>query len=196
MSQTQTRKQKILGDVRKKRRQRAYATLAIVIALIGIIVGAVIFLQVPPNKVPLPPYLSRCVNSEIYHYHPTLTVTINGVGMPIPVTFNQGCPQPIHTHDSTGLLHVESDENRDYTLNDWFLLWGNFENNPTIAILNSTQIWQYKVDATHPLTMTVNGQNYTSTAPQNYVFPKNAGTASAPCSVGNCQPDNIVLTYG
>jgi len=196
MSQTQTRKQKILGDVKKKRRQRAYVTLAIVVALIGIIVGAVIFLQVPPNKVPLPPYLSRCVNSEIYHYHPTLTVTINGVGMPIPVTFNLGCHQPIHTHDSTGLLHVESDENRDYTLNDWFLLWGNFENNPTIAILNSTQIWQYKVDATHHLTMTVNGQNYTSTAPQNYVFPKNAGTASAPCSVGNCQPDSIILTYG
>ena len=116
--------------------------------------------------------------------------------MPTPVTYNSGCPQPIHTHDSTGLLHVESDENRDYTLNDWFLLWGHFENNPTIAFLNSTQIWQYKVDATHRLTMTVNGQNYTATAPQNYVFPKNSGTASAPCSVGNCQPNSVVLTYG
>ncbi len=196
MSQTQTRKQRILQDVKRKRRQRAYATLAIAITLIGIVVGAVIFLHVPPNKVPLPPYLSGCVSSEIYHYHPSLTVTINGAGMQIPVTFNSGCHQPIHTHDSSGILHVESDQNRDYTLNDWFLLWGNFENNPTIAILNSTQIWQYRVDATHHLTMTVNGQNYTSTAPQDYVFPKNAGTSSAPCSVGNCQPDNIALTYG
>ena len=195
MSQTQTRKQKILGDVKRKRRQRAYTTLAIAIALVAIIVVAVIFIRVPPNKVPLPPYLSTCVGAVTYHYHPNLVVTINGVGIQIPVTFNNGCPQPIHTHDSTGILHVESDQNRDYTLNDWFLLWGNFQNDPTIAILNSTQIWQYKVDATHHLTMTVNGQNYTATPPQDYVFPKNAGTSAAPCSVGNCQPDNIVLTY-
>src|SRR5712692_2896908 len=196
MSQTQTRKQKILGEVKRKRRQRAFATLAIVIALIAIVAVAAVFVHVPPNKVPLPSYLSVCVSSSPYHYHPNLAVTINGAVMQIPVTFNSGCPQPIHTHDSSGILHVESDTNRDFTLNDWFLLWGNFENNPTIAILNSTQIWQYKVDATHHLTMTVNGQNYTSTAPQDYVFPKNAGTASAPCSVGNCLPDNIVLTYG
>jgi len=193
---TQTRKQKILGDVKRKRRQRAITSITIAMILIAIIVAAVIFLRQPPNKVPLPAYLSACVGNVVYHYHPNLVVTINGAGMLIPVTINSGCAQPIHTHDSSGILHVESDTNRDYTLNDWFLLWGNFENNPTIAILNSTQIWQYKVDATHHLTMTVNGVNYTSTPPQDYVFPKNAGTASAPCSVGNCQPDNIVLTYG
>ena len=196
MSQTQTRKQKILGDVKRKRRQRAITSITIAVILIAIIVAAVIFLRQPPNKVPLPPYLSSCVGNVVYHYHPNLVVTIDGAGMQIPVTFNNGCPQPIHTHDSTGILHVESDQNRDYTLNDWFLLWGNFEDNPTIAILNSTQIWQYKVDSTHHLTMTVNGQNYTSTPPQDYIFPKNAGTSAAPCSVGNCQPDNIILTYG
>jgi len=196
MSQTQTRKQKILGDVKKKRRQRTIISLVIAVALIAIIVGAVIVLTPAPNKVPLPPHLSSCVNAVTYHYHPNLVVTINGVGIQIPVTFDSSCPQPIHTHDSTGVLHIESDQNLDYTLGDWFLLWGHSANNPTTAILSSTQIFDNKVDATHHLTMTVNGQIYNATAPQAYVFPKNAQTGGNSCSIGNCQPDSIVLTYG
>jgi hypothetical protein len=94
------------------------------------------------------------------------------------------------------VLHIEADQNLDYTLGDWFLLWGHSANNPTTAILNSTQIFSYKVDATHHLMMTVNGQIYNSTAPQAYVFPKSAQTGGNNCSIGNCQPDSIVLTYG
>ncbi len=199
MSQTQTRKQKILGDVKRKRRQRALTTFAIAIVLIAIIVAAVVFLRPPPNNVPLPDYLSHCVTaSQVYHSHPSVTVTVNGVGVQIPVTFDSGCNQPIHTHTTDGVLHVETDQNRDYTLGDWFLLWGHFENSPARAILNSSQIFGFKTDATHHLTMTVNGQNYTQTPPQDYVFLRNAQTGANNCSPTppSCVPDSVVLTYG
>jgi len=204
MSQNQTRKQKIMEDVKRKRKQRALTTLIIVIALIAIIVIAVFFLPKPPsNPVLLPLYLSNCVTvSFSYHSHPNLSITINGVAVTLPTTFDQSCPQPIHTHDSTGVLHLEPGDDRDYHLSDWFLLWGHFASDPNLTIFNSTQIFTNKVDATHHLTMTVNGVNETSFG--THLFPRNAAPTGGTggiglCSVAQGQPcvkDNIVITYG
>jgi hypothetical protein len=204
MSQTQSRKQKILGDVKKKRRQRALTTLTIVVALIAIIVVAVFLLPKPqPNPVQLPQYLSGCVNvSYFYHSHPNLTVIINGVGISLPVTYNPGCPQPIHTHDSTGVLHLEPGDNRDYHLSDWFLLWGYNNGNNNFTIFNQNQIFTNKVDATHHITMTVNGTPDTTF--ENHTFPRNAAPTGGVAGQGlcavatgqTCVKDNIVITYG
>jgi hypothetical protein len=208
MSQAQSRKQKILQDVKNKRRQRAIVSIVIAVALIAIIVAALIFLRGPPNQVNLPDYLSHCVNGgEFYHSHPNLTIIINGVGVPLPnSTFNSGCPQPLHTHDSSGIIHVETDQDRDYTLHDWFLLWGYFVDNNNYTIFNSGQIFTYKVDATHHLNMTLNGSPDTSF--ENHRFPRNAsptgGVSVAPpasslCDASpvgaSCVKDNIVITY-
>ena len=200
MSQTQTRKQKILGDVKRKRRQRALTTLSIVIVLIAVIVVAVAFFPRTSNLVPLPDYLSHCVYGSVYHSHPNLTIIINGVAFPFPPapgTFDSGCPQPIHTHDATGVLHIETDQNRDYTLGDWFLLWGHWANNPTTAIFNSTQIFDHKapVGGTHSLTMTVNGNPAANF--DKHVFPHNAAPVpSGPlCVIQPCVSDNIIITY-
>ncbi len=195
LSLAQSRKQKILADVKRKRRQRTIATLSVIGVLIAIIIAAVFLIHVPPNAVPLPDYLSHCVTgAQVYHSHPSVTITINGQGSLLPTTFNSGCGQPIHTHDSTGVLHVETDQSRDYTLGDWFLLWGNYANSAQTAIFNSTQIFNFKTDATHNLTMTVNGQN--STAFQNYVLLRNAQTGNNPCTPAPCVADSIVITYG
>ena len=198
MSQPQTRKQKILGDVKRKRRQRALTTLTIVIVLISVIVVAVALFPRNPNLVPLPDYLSHCVYGSAYHSHPNLTITINGANFPFPPapgTFDSGCPQPIHTHDATGVLHIETDQNRDYTLGDWFLLWGHWANNPTTAIFNSTQIFDHKVTPGHTLNMTVNG--ITNTQFNLHVFPHNAAPNSSLCTVPatGCVQDDIIIKY-
>lgn len=203
MSQAQTRKQKILGDVKRKRRQRTITSIVIAVSLIAIIVVAVIFLRPPPNRVPLPDWDSHCVTlSDFYHSHPNLTIVISGQHIFLPgPTFDSGCPQPLHTHDSSGVIHIETDQDRDYTLKDWFLLWGHFVNDPTFAIFNSTQIFTNKVDSTHHLTMTTNGVNDTTW--ENHVFPRNAsptggsgGTGLCSAPIGQtCVRDNIVITY-
>lgn len=198
MSQTQTRKQKILGDVKRKRRQRGIISITLALALIAIIVVALIFLRGPPNPVVLPDYLAHCVNGSLfYHSHPNLTVTINGANFPVPAnTFNQSCSQPIHTHaGEPGVLHIETDQDRDYTVGDWFMLWGYYVGNTTYTTFTSSQIFNYKVDSTHHLNMTVNG--IPDTTFQNYKFPRNAGTSSD-CAApsGNCVQDNLKITYG
>jgi hypothetical protein len=174
------------------------ATIAIVATLVTVIIVAIFFIpRPPPNAVQLPPYLDHCVTGPtVYHSHPTLAITISGQAIVIPVTIDDSCPQPIHTHDSSGVLHIETDQNVNYTLGDWFLLWGHWANSQTQTIFNRTQIFNNKVDATHNITMTVNGVSDTIHY-RSLQFPRNAGTTTT-CAVpgGGCQPFDIVITYG
>jgi hypothetical protein len=206
LSMAQTRKQRVLEQVQRQRRQRTILTFTIVAVLIVIIVVAVVFFpRPPPSAVPLPDYLSHCVTgSLVYHSHPNLVVTISGSGQTIPVTFDASCAQPIHTHTSDGVLHVETDQNMNYTLGDWFLLWGHAVNNANIAILNSTQIFTNKVGSGHTLTMTVNGspdlnpgdfKDHNPANIQNLMFPRNSQSGANTCSPSPCITFNIVLTY-
>jgi hypothetical protein len=51
--------------------------------------------------------------------------------------------QVLHTHDTSGLIHIEPDtpeQNHVYTIGDFFRVWGKPFGNPTRMFLNSTQI--------------------------------------------------------
>ncbi len=152
------------------------------------------------NAVVLPAYLNRCAGGTLaYHAHFSLTIVINGTNYVIPA--NDGifsipgnsCFRPIHTHDTTGTIHVETDRNRNYTLGDFFQVWGNWENNARRAVFNSTEIFGAHAVNGHTLTMTVNGNPNTSF--ENYQIPDNAQTASDTCSLVPCQTINIVIMY-
>lgn len=61
-----------------------------------------------------------------YHYHADLEIKINGQNYEIPadVGISPGVMKPVHTHDTTGELHIEGVCIRDYTLEDFFRVWG------------------------------------------------------------------------
>lgn len=191
----QSRKKAILAQVEKQRRRNRIVSLAAIV-LVAVVVAAV-FIALPKTgiAVPLPGYLDRCPTGSIrYHAHPNPSIVINGSSYTIPASLGIGaCNKPIHTHDTTGTLHVETDANQDYKLSDVFLVWGNWENNPQRVIFNSTQIFGAQAVSGHTLTMTVNGNP--DTAFQNYVIPRNAESGSNPCSTAPCQSTAIVITY-
>ena len=87
-----------------------------------------------------------------FHIHPVLTIVINGKKQVIPENIGivKDCMHPIHTHDTSGVIHVESPEQRDFTLADFFAVWD--------MTFNKNQILDAKVDATHTIVETVNGQ--------------------------------------
>jgi len=85
--------------------------------------------------------------SVIFHIHPRLEIFIDGqqatipanvgidpklwkdrtlerYGMPMPEMKEMPYMSPIHTHDTSGTLHLESTANRIYTLGDFFDIWG------------------------------------------------------------------------
>lgn len=87
-----------------------------------------------------------------FHIHPALTIVIDGEKRKIPkdVGITDGCMHPLHTHDDSGTLHVESPVRRDFTLGDFFAVWGQpFDKD---RVLDKT------VDGTHEIRLLVNGQ--------------------------------------
>ena len=183
----QQRKKRVLEEVqRQRRRQRTITLMLIGGVLVAIIVGGVYFLthQSASN---LPPYLAECVNGSLaYHSHAHLAITINGIDQLVPgqIGINGACLHPLHTHSTDGVMHVEPDQNRTFTLGDFFLVWGQ--------PFNSTQLLKEKY--TTGLLMTVNGGPPDSSL-WNYVIPKNAQyTAQNACSQSSCQEVDIKIT--
>lgn len=128
--------------------------------IIGVIAVAVVLLIVGSSS---KSHTSSKTNREValtcttdmatqFHIHPNLEIIINGQKQEIPANIGIGltCMNAIHTHDNSGVIHIESPEKRDFTLSDFFAVW-----NKTFT---SSQILDSKVDEHHVIRETVNGQ--------------------------------------
>lgn len=88
------------------------------------------------------------------HWHPHLTIKINGQEQIIPanVGINPAFHQPIHTHDATGTIHLENNNptEQNMKLEFFFKVWGK--------IFNSKCIFDYCTDEKNNVKMSVNGK--------------------------------------
>lgn len=87
--------------------------------------------------------------SPPYHHHAHLSLFVNGVQLAFPMgvgmfqpgkggsgyIYHQTCLYFLHTHDQTGILHMESKTGQPFLLGTLFKLWGE--------PLSSTQVAQY-----------------------------------------------------
>lgn len=77
------------------------------------------------NAVHLPALSSE---GSALHLHQHLDIFVNGKLMPVPsgIGVNQsvGFISDIHTHDKTGVIHVESPRIQTFTLGQFFDIWG------------------------------------------------------------------------
>lgn len=83
---------------------------------------------------------TRVLSNQPMHIHPRLEIYVNGHRATVPANvgidpdkhvdhsldkYSGGHgPAPIHTHDATGTLHVESSKTLDWRLGDFFKIWG------------------------------------------------------------------------
>lgn len=67
-----------------------------------------------------------CAQSETYHQHAMLSVYRNGVRLALPdeIGLVTGCSYEMHTHDGTGVIHIEADKPVTFTLRQFLSLWG------------------------------------------------------------------------
>lgn len=103
----------------------------------------------------------------VMHIHPNLRIIIEGNSVTIPQNIGidstlykghdldaygmKNPPMaPLHTHDSSGTIHVESTVVRDYTLGEFFDVWG--------VTFSDTCIMDKCNDGTKTVKMFVNGQ--------------------------------------
>ena len=103
------------------------------------------------------------------HVHPLLKITIDGQGVAVPagigIISGGTCFEPMHTHDALGIVHLEApDTNTQYTLGQFFQIWSATYHTVTIngvsqpIVFNSTDILGFKADATHAVTLLVDGK--------------------------------------
>jgi hypothetical protein len=86
------------------------------------------------------------------HIHVQLKILIDGRTRVIPAGVGLGASYalPMHTHDATGRLHVESNKVLPFRLRDFFTIWGK--------PFGPKQVLAQKADRQHTITMTVDGR--------------------------------------
>lgn len=69
-----------------------------------------------------------CSGTEMlsYHVHAYLEIDIRGTRQVVPANtgIRSNCLFWLHTHDGTGLIHVEAPVSANYTLGQFFTVWG------------------------------------------------------------------------
>jgi hypothetical protein len=129
-------------------------------------------LQSRIDKMGLPPLGAEQL---AYHIHQNLQVYVDGRLEPVPTGLgalsSTGLAE-IHTHDSSGTIHVEAGATRNYDLQDVFDVWG--------VLFTKDQIGEYKVDADNKIRIYVDGQLF----------------GSDPTKIPLKDQEVIVVTYG
>ena len=65
---------------------------------------------------------------NVEHIHAHLDVQVDGQAVPVPADIGidrtHGTISPMHTHDATGVVHIESPVKRQFSLGEFFSEWG------------------------------------------------------------------------
>jgi hypothetical protein len=73
--------------------------------------------------------------SVLYHVHAHLAIIKDGqwLALPMQVGILSQCTYEMHTHDQTGIIHIEAPNLKTYTLGDFFDIWGEPLTNTNVA---------------------------------------------------------------
>ena len=114
-------------------------------------------------------------SDTIYHVHARLRVYVDGKPVTVPANIgidpSTGFLDSLHTHDTTGIIHMEAVRPYNFTLGQFFTVWG--------VKFTSSQLGAYKVGGGKVLAVYANGKKVAN--PTGYAMKAR---------------DNIVVGYG
>lgn len=94
------------------------------------------------------------------HIHAHLDIFVDGKAITVPAEIGippSGGVTPVHTHDTSGIIHIESpDAHATYTLGQFFDIWG--------VQLTTNTLGSYKTTTTQTLSVYDNGKPVTDPA--------------------------------
>lgn len=162
----------------RKKRQRQYVIIAAIAVIVIVIVAYVVSSQPPSYPAQTPSSLSdvptiTITTNPVEHIHVHLDIYINGTAYQVPANLGHVSDNSIfyalHTHDTTGLIHIESPSVQTFTLRQLFEVYG--------WPLDSNHIF----DKVGPVTLYVNNGMTPKTFDVNYAMQAH---------------DEIVLVFG
>jgi hypothetical protein len=90
------------------------------------------------------------------HIHQHLDIFVDGIPVPVPadvgIDVANNFLAPIHIHDTTGIIHIESPVVQDFTLGQFFDIWG--------LRFTADCLGAYCTSAAKQLVLIVNGQPF------------------------------------
>ncbi|MEM5342948.1 hypothetical protein [Paraburkholderia azotifigens] len=80
--------------------------------------------------------------SEVYHVHAHLAIINNGQWLALPknVGILSQCNYEMHTHDQTGIIHIETPSVKNFTLGQFFDIWGQTLSRTNVAGVTGTVV--------------------------------------------------------
>jgi hypothetical protein len=126
----------------------------LIVGIVAVVVGAGIYFAAQDSKpvtsndfasVPRDTQLLNNMNKAgleglaeegtVLHIHQHIDLVVDGQKVEIPAEIGIGSTfiSPLHTHDVSGILHVESPEQKDFKLSQFFDEWGVDFNDQCIA---------------------------------------------------------------
>jgi hypothetical protein len=151
MSEKKSDKSKDSYFAVSRRKRKRYLKIIIPIVAAAIALGVVIGIQAQEHGIGA---------KIIYHIHPHLNVTVDGKPQTIPTNIGINSSMykdhsldkystpglaPLHTHDSSGTVHVESTVVRNYTLGQFLNIWGmDLNNKPVKVVVDGKEIPDFR----------------------------------------------------
>jgi len=153
-------KNEILRCIRNTQYRSVILTFSLIVAVIIVFIG--------------PEFLSKAqsdnmnMNPIIMHIHPRLSLLLNGTPVTVPTQIgidpsmwkdhsldrfgmqsmpemNMSAMAPLHTHDNSGIIHVESTVNKNYTLGEFLNIWGlNLDSKTVRMAVNDKPLTNFK----------------------------------------------------
>ncbi len=149
------------------------------------------------------------------HIHPYLRIVVSGQPVPIPASIGirglpggGACLEPVHTHDASGIIHIESPSpTQTYTLANFFTIWRATYQVVDIGGVRYpvsytlSEIFDHRPDARHSVQLIVDGK-ISPAGPGlvlntlDYCSAAMAGPPCAPTAVTDPYPPFMVQRYG
>ena len=86
----------------------------------------------------------NCLVSENYHIHSHLDIFKNGQALSLPAQIGlQGCAYELHTHDTSGIIHVETAAVSRFRLGQFFAVWGQPLSSTNVAGITGLPVVAY-----------------------------------------------------
>lgn len=151
-------KDKSYFSVERKRRKRSIMIIIPITAAIGAAIFGLFYMSGS----------SLSSNQMVLHNHVRLNATVDGQSLVVPAhvgmamvgkdedpllyanhsldNYGMEGMSPLHTHDATGLIHVESNAVRDFTLGEFLDIWQGLNTNGKIitATVNNEPVSDFR----------------------------------------------------
>ncbi|GEM_PF-5245172 len=111
-------------------------------------IGFVLFSKHPSSQASL---LTYCISAHQPgskgHYHAKISITQDNEPITIPARIGivKQCIHPIHTHDTSGIIHIDYPTYKEFNLGDFFDMMGYVFDDQQIGSIKKSDRYSFKI---------------------------------------------------